>query len=75
MLIAQVVHCDLKPKNILLTRGARSAKIGDVGLSRTMASTHLSTTAHGFGTLHYAAPEALLGTYKCTEKVGAHSRR
>ena len=64
-----MVHCDLKSKNILLNTERDSAKIGDVGLSRLMADTHLSTTANGFGTLHYAAPEVLMGTTKCTEKV------
>ena len=64
----QVVHCDLKAKNILLSRDRSIAKIGDVGLARTMFETHLSTASGFFGTFSYAAPEVLLRT-RCNEKV------
>ena len=67
----QVVHCDLKAKNILLSRDRSLAKIGDVGLARTMFETHLSTASGFFGTFSYAAPEVLLRT-RCNEKV-SHS--
>ena len=66
--IPQVVHCDLKAKNILLSRDRSLAKIGDVGLARTMFETHLSTASGFFGTFSYAAPEVLLRT-RCNEKV------
>ena len=64
----QVVHCDLKPSNILLDKTMTVAKIGDVGLSRAMTSNRLSTRSTVFGTLDYAAPEVLT-TARCTEKV------
>ena len=64
----QVVHCDLKPSNILLDKTLTVAKIGDVGLSRAMTSNRLSTRSTIFGTLDYAAPEVLT-TARCTEKV------
>ena len=66
----QVVHCDLKPSNILLDKTRRIAKIGDVGLSRAMTSNHLSTRSTIFGTLEYAAPEVLT-TARCSEKVSS----
>ena len=64
----QVVHCDLKAKNVLLTEDRRAAKIGDVGLAKMMAETHLSTASGFFGTFAYTAPE-VLGRRRCNEKV------
>ena len=64
----QVVHCDLKAKNILLNQDRTVAKIGDVGLARIMAETHLSTASGCFGTFAYTAPE-VLGRRRCDEKV------
>ena len=67
-LSAQVVHCDLKAKNILLNKDRTLAKIGDVGLARIMAETHLSSVSGFFGTFAYTAPE-VLGRKRCDEKV------
>ena len=67
-LALQVVHCDLKAKNMLLTEDRRAAKIGDVGLAKMMAETHLSTASGFFGTFAYTAPE-VLGRRRCNEKV------
>ena len=64
----QVVHCDLKAKNVLLTKDRLQAKIGDVGLARMMAETHLSSVSGFFGTFAYTAPE-VLGRKRCDEKV------
>ena len=64
----QVVHCDLKAKNVLLTKDRSQAKIGDVGLARMMAETHLSSVSGFFGTFAYTAPE-VLGRKRCDEKV------
>ncbi|CAK0777090.1 hypothetical protein CVIRNUC_004450 [Coccomyxa viridis] len=67
----KVVHCDIKPRNILLNVDRTLAKIGDVGLARTMIESQLST-ASCFGTLTYAAPEVLL-RQKCSSKVDMFS--
>lgn len=58
---AQVVHADMKTKNILLSSGRMTAKIADVGLARFMAHTHMDTKSLPMGTFVYAAPELLLG--------------
>ena len=57
----QVVHADMKSKNILLSAGRLTAKIADVGLARYMAQTHMDTKSLPMGTFVYAAPELLLG--------------
>lgn len=61
----QVIHMDLKSKNILLNRELSVAKIADVGLSRGFNSASPDIVA---GTREYSAPEVLLGR-ACTLKV------
>ncbi|CAL8461195.1 g726 [Coccomyxa elongata] len=69
--LQRVVHCDIKPRNILLNAARTQAKIGDVGLARIMIQSQLSTASH-YGTLSYAAPEVLLRK-KCSSKVDIFS--
>jgi serine/threonine-protein kinase len=48
-----VVHRDIKPDNILITR-AGVAKLVDLGLARrTDEASHLTAARQGFGTTHY----------------------
>ncbi|KAI0496617.1 hypothetical protein KFK09_022938 [Dendrobium nobile] len=51
-----VVHCDVKPGNVLLVSGER-AKIGDLGCARWVAAGELEVR----GTPMYMAPEAARG--------------
>lgn len=54
-----ILHRDLKPKNILLTRG-NIIKIGDFGISKMLESTFdMAKTATG--TPYYLSPEVCLG--------------
>ncbi len=65
----QVVHMDVKSKNILLDKEYKVAKIADVGLARVLGNT-VSTRGLPLGTFHYAAPELLVGDRNLvTEKV------
>ncbi len=76
---SQVVHCDIKPSNILLSKDWKEAKIGDVGLGRYMLGSRLSTASGVRGTPCYTAPEVhqsvrmegISGAKKhfCNEKV------
>jgi serine/threonine protein kinase len=55
-----IVHCDVKPGNILLDAGAR-VLLGDFGLARP-TNTRLETDGSSvIGTLEYLAPEQALG--------------
>lgn len=56
---ADVIHCDLKPANILISvnAGEPSPKISDFGISTILSQTSESTTV--MGTPRYMAPERL----------------
>lgn len=63
----QLVHRDLKPENIFLARGetGEAVKVLDFGIAKFLptATQETTGTASGLlvGTLHYVAPERLLG--------------
>jgi serine/threonine protein kinase len=54
-----IVHCDIKPANILLTRAAR-VKITDFGISR-LAGTEPAGVPLMIGTPSYMSPEQCIG--------------
>ncbi|WP_308284545.1 protein kinase domain-containing protein, partial [Pseudonocardia oceani] len=62
---AGLVHRDVKPANVFLTRGrsggARFAYLGDFGIARDASSSTLTATGTTLGTLDYMAPERFLG--------------
>ena len=68
--VVQLIHMDLKSKNVVLTGRKDLATIADVGVSRIIQSTlgGQSSTPFGVGTFEYTAPEILLGR-QCNEKA------
>eukprot|EP00891_Asterochloris_glomerata_P002164 jgi/Astpho2/2164/fgenesh1_pg.00040_%23_20_t len=67
-----VVHMDLKSKNVLLNHDKTLAKIADVGLSRLINSSSHQQSSFQLGTFEYTAPELLTGK-RCNEKVDIYS--
>ncbi|RMF30042.1 MAG: serine/threonine protein kinase, partial [Chloroflexi bacterium] len=55
-----LVHCDLKPQNILITQGGM-VKVTDFGIARAYATITPEETDSVWGTPHYFAPEQAAG--------------
>lgn len=62
-----LVHCDIKPHNILMTRAGR-IKVTDFGIARAVSSATLQHTGTIIGSVHYFSPEQAKGS-----AVGAKS--
>ena len=55
-----VIHCDLKPSNVLVAPNGL-VKLMDFGIARTTAAGSTSVTGDTLGTAHYLSPEQALG--------------
>ncbi|PUZ41797.1 LOW QUALITY PROTEIN: hypothetical protein GQ55_9G533500 [Panicum hallii var. hallii] len=56
----QIVHCDVKPENILLDAGLRP-KVADFGMAKLIARDNSRALTTARGTVGYLAPEWILG--------------
>lgn len=55
-----IVHCDIKPHNIMIDK-AKNAKLCDLGLARPLGA-NAAPKAQAVGTPHYVSPEQAKGT-------------
>ncbi len=55
-----IIHRDIKPQNILLTKTGE-AKVADFGIARAVAATTMTQAGSVLGTVHYISPEQALG--------------
>ncbi|CAN4092968.1 unnamed protein product [Withania somnifera] len=68
---SQIIHCDIKPQNILLDKNY-TAKIADFGLAKLLMNDHTRTNTNFRGTMGYMAPEWLKNV-PVTTKVDIYS--
>jgi len=57
---ADLVHCDVKSQNVLVTRDGR-VKVTDFGIARAMSETSLYQSGQVWGTPQYFSPEQAAG--------------
>ena len=55
-----VIHRDIKPQNILLSKSGE-AKVADFGIARAASATTMTQAGSILGTVHYISPEQALG--------------
>ncbi len=56
----QIVHRDIKPHNILISRNGR-VKVTDFGIARAVTSSTITHTGSVIGSVHYFSPEQAKG--------------
>ena len=56
-----LVHCDIKPHNILMMPDG-SAKVADFGIARAVTESTMTYSGNVVGSVHYFSPEQAKGT-------------
>ena len=55
-----IVHCDIKPHNILMTSDGH-AKVADFGIARAVTESTMTYSGNVIGSVHYFSPEQARG--------------
>lgn len=66
-----IIHCDVKPHNILLTESGK-VKVTDFGIARAINSSNITIRESVLGSVHYLSPEQAAGD-TITEKTDIYS--
>lgn len=57
---AGIIHCDIKPQNVLVTQDGRT-KVADFGIARALSESGLTESETVWGSPHYFSPEQAAG--------------
>ena len=57
-----IVHCDIKPHNILMTAD-NHAKVADFGIARAVTESTVTYSGNVIGSVHYFSPEQAKGSF------------
>ncbi|MDD2627344.1 MAG: Stk1 family PASTA domain-containing Ser/Thr kinase [Clostridia bacterium] len=61
---SKIIHRDIKPQNIVLTRNMTQAKVTDFGIAKMSSSATITTFGSStIGSVHYFSPEHAKGGY------------
>lgn len=56
-----IIHCDIKPHNILVTKND-VLKVADFGIARAVTAATICVTDYVIGSVHYSSPEQARGS-------------
>lgn len=60
---AKIIHRDIKPQNIVLSRNMKEAKVTDFGIAKMTTSSTITNFGSTIGSVHYFSPEHAKGGY------------
>lgn len=58
-----IIHRDIKPHNILISKDGRQVKVADFGIAKAVSSSTITNMGSVIGSVHYISPEQAKGKH------------
>ena len=58
-----IIHRDIKPHNILISKDGRQVKVSDFGIAKAVSSSTMTNMGSVIGSVHYISPEQAKGKH------------
>ena len=58
-----IIHRDIKPHNILISKDGRQVKVADFGIAKAVSSSTMTNMGSVIGSVHYISPEQVKGKH------------